>query len=234
MGLISRVSSRTYRNFKKMRVVVQKVQKASVSVDNKLISKIDNGLCVLFGINRNDDISYVEPIIKKVLTMKLFQDSSGAHWKESLTLNNKPNGLELLLVSQFTLDAYFKGAKPDFHKAMGGEKAKSIFDHALATAAKLHPKGESHVKTGQFGAQMAVEIVNDGPVTIVYDYPQNVDKKGHEVSDNGVKSEKKEKKNKNKGQKQNPKIVGKSGDEKGDTNLEKVDEKMTNVTLSEN
>lgn len=191
-----------------MRVVIQRVTKASVTVDNQLISSINNGLCVLLGINREDDISSVEPLVKKVMTMKLFADNNKKEWKESLTQNTRENGLELLLVSQFTLDAYFKGAKPDFHKAMGGDNAKKIFDHALATAGKLHPQGESYVKTGQFGAMMSVEIVNDGPVTIIYDYPQKKEggeaAKGDANNQNKVKPEK-TKKNKNQNQNKNDK-----------------------------
>ena len=171
-----------------MRAVIQRVKCASVTVDNQVISSINEGLCVLLGINREDVESSVEPLIKKLMTMKLFNETSkdnqtrGAPWKESLSSNTRENGLELLLVSQFTLDAYFKGAKPDFHKAMGGDKAESMFNSALATAIKLHPKGETHVKTGQFGADMQVDIRNDGPVTIIYDYPQTVNRDGNAVA----------------------------------------------------
>ena len=137
--------------------------------------------------------------------MKLFAEKeTGKEWKESLTNNNRENGLELMLVSQFTLDAYFKGAKPDFHKAMGGPSAKEIFDYALETAGKMHPKGASHVKTGQFGAMMEVSICNDGPVTILYEYP-DPQKKDNQAKGNAPAQKQKDKKQKGKKNENEPK-----------------------------
>merc|ERR1712000_280201 len=117
------------------------------------------------------------------MTMKLFEDlSKNSHWKESVKSNTRENGLEVLLISQFTLDAFFKGAKPDFHKAMSGEEAENLFNSAVERARQLHPKGPDYIKTGKFGAMMEVSIVNDGPVTMIYDYPvTTVNRKGEEI-----------------------------------------------------
>merc|ERR1711920_441391 len=222
-----------------MRVVIQRVKRSSVHVDNQLISSINEGLCVLLGINREDDIKSVDPLIKKIMTMKLFAEpNSNKEWKESLTNNSRENGLELMLVSQFTLDAYFKGAKPDFHKAMGGPSAKEIFDHALETAGKMHPKGPSHVKTGQFGAMMEVGITNDGPVTIIYEYPQKKENsgegsQGQKGKGGDANESKKEKKKKGpKGGTRNPKNMGEENN--GQEKQIQVSDKVQELKIEDN
>ena len=156
-----------------MRVVVQRVSSAAVRVDGEIISEMGRGLCVLLGINKNDTEASIEPVVKKLLSMKLFEDTeTNQPWKHSVSSLN----LDLMIISQFTLDAYFKGAKPDFHNAMGGDQAKAIFDKILARAAELHPKKLEGVKTGKFGADMKVSLTNDGPVTIIWDHPKKDDK----------------------------------------------------------
>lgn len=158
-----------------MKVVIQKVKRASVTVDNKVISEIKKGLCLLVGISTDDTNEDVSKLASKILKLKLFEDiqqeaGTNTEWVGKPWMKNivDING-EILSVSQFTLYANIKkGAKPDFHKAQKGQHAIELYNDFLSQL-KNGMKSPESVKDGQFGAMMDVELVNDGPVTIVYD-----------------------------------------------------------------
>jgi len=147
-----------------MRLVIQRVSHASVTIDGCCKSKIDRGLLVLVGIQDGEDITKdlgkVEWMAGKVARMRIFEDEEG---KMNLSVNDV--GGEVLIVSQFTLygDAV-KGNRPSFIKAARPEQAIPMYERFVAEVAKLVPAG---VGTGEFGADMKVELLNDGPVTII-------------------------------------------------------------------
>jgi D-tyrosyl-tRNA(Tyr) deacylase len=149
-----------------MKVVIQRVLKASVTVSNELVGSIQKGLCVLVGIARDDTDKDVDFIIRKLLNIRLFEDSAGAEnskWNKSVV----DRDLEILCVSQFTLQSTLKGTKPDFHYAMGADLSKEFYDNFLEKLRKSY-KSEK-IQDGEFGAYMQVDIQNDGPVTIIID-----------------------------------------------------------------
>ncbi|GMM47305.1 D-tyrosyl-tRNA(Tyr) deacylase [Pichia kluyveri] len=157
-----------------MRVVIQRVKSASVTVDNAVVSSIGKGLCLLVGITQEDTIADVSKLANKILKLRLFEDIDqsagtstewvGKPWMKSII---DIQG-EILSVSQFTLYATIKkGTKPDFHKAQKGHLANELYE-AFLKELRDGLSVES-VKDGVFGAMMDVGIVNDGPVTIVYD-----------------------------------------------------------------
>uniref|UniRef100_V5HWZ2 D-aminoacyl-tRNA deacylase n=1 Tax=Ixodes ricinus TaxID=34613 RepID=V5HWZ2_IXORI len=143
-----------------MRAVVQRVSSAAVHVDGRLVSSINRGLCVLVGIHRNDTDGDIDYIVRKVLNLKLFNGDDGKRWRRSA----RELGLEVLCVSQFTLQCTLKGNKPDFHLAMDGDRSKDFYAEFLRRMRAEH--GEQLVKDGEFGTLMQVDIRNDGPVTI--------------------------------------------------------------------
>merc|ERR1712113_18003 len=156
------------------------------------------------------------------MTMKLFDDSDGKPWKESLQSSKK----ELLLVSQFTLYAYFKGAKPDFHTSMGGDLAIDMFNQAVDQAIKLHPSGASAIKTGKFGAVMQVDIRNDGPVTIIHDYPPPGKALSAEEAQKASKAAEKAQMKKQKQMDREKNSKGKKGEKQGEKQGDKQGEKQ--------
>ena len=142
-----------------MRVVIQRVNEASVTVEGKLISKIDKGLLVLVGIKSNDTLDQCNYLINKILNLRIFED-------ENLKMNKSASdfNLEILLVSQFTLYADCKkGNRPSFITAMSPAQAKEFYQKFVNQFKQKYPK----VKDGVFGAYMKVNLINDGPVTII-------------------------------------------------------------------
>src|SRR5574344_2069237 len=138
-----------------MKVVIQKCKGASVSVDNKLINKIDSGLCILVGISVDDTSSDVSYMVNKVLNLRIFDDENGVMNKSILDV-----GGEILSISQFTLQASTKdGNRPSYINAMKGEEAVKLYE-------EYNKKLNEKVKTypGVFGAEMKVSITNDGPI----------------------------------------------------------------------
>ena len=145
-----------------MRAVIQRVSKAAVSVDGRVIGSIDGGLLVLVGIAGDDTDEDITWLAGKVAGQKLFADESG---RMNLSVTEAGGGV--LVVSQFTLLASTrKGTKPSWHRAAGPAAAVLLYERFLAAmeAGIGHP-----VATGEFGAMMEVELVNDGPVTLVLD-----------------------------------------------------------------
>ncbi|KAF0982542.1 hypothetical protein FDP41_011472 [Naegleria fowleri] len=146
-----------------MRAIIQRVNSASVSVSNQLISQIQKGLMVLVGIERSDTPEDMDYIVKKIINTKLWEDDNMKPWNASV----KDKNYEILLVSQFTLYHKFKGNKLDFHTAMKTEEAKTFFSQTVKHVQDQY-KAE-RVKEGAFGEYMNVALENDGPVTIIVD-----------------------------------------------------------------
>lgn len=144
-----------------MRAVVQRVKRSSVSVDGKVISKIDKGLMVLLGVEVDDDEKDLDYILKKVTKLRIFDDENGVMNKLLLDY-----GLEILLVSQFTLygDAR-KGNRPSYVRSAKFDEGIILYEKFIDELEKLNVK----VSHGEYGADMDVELINDGPVTILLD-----------------------------------------------------------------
>ena len=143
-----------------MKAVVQRTARASVSIDGNTVGRIDRGLLVLLGIEPDDGEADIEYMVKKCSGLRIFEDENG---KMNLSVQDVVGSI--LLVSQFTLlgDAR-KGNRPSFTGAAVPEKAIPIYERVISELAKRLP-----VQTGVFGADMQVELVNDGPVTILLD-----------------------------------------------------------------
>ena len=145
-----------------MRVVIQRVSKASVSIDNKPVSSIGGGLLVLAGIEEADNEADVEWLSSKITQLRIFNDANGI-----MNLSALDTGSEIMVVSQFTLHAKTKkGARPSYIRAARPEKAIPLYNLFVERLSELIKKP---VATGEFGAMMKVELVNDGPVTIIID-----------------------------------------------------------------
>ena len=144
-----------------MKVVVQRVQETSLSVDGELISEIPFGLAVYLGVKVGDGEAQAEAIAKKVAALRIFEDENG-----KMNLSVKDVGGEILLISQFTLyGAASHGNRPSFIEAERPERANALYEY---TAQKLREQGVA-VKYGIFGADMKIRQFNDGPVTIIYE-----------------------------------------------------------------
>ena len=142
-----------------MRAIIQRVKSSKVSINDKVIGSIEKGFNVLLGISVSDEEKDAEYIIDKVSGLRVFEDED-----EKMNLSLKDVNGEILLISQFTLygDAR-KGKRPSFIKAKSGEEAKKLYEYVMNG---LKNQGFK-VECGEFGADMQVEINNDGPVTIL-------------------------------------------------------------------
>ena len=144
-----------------MKIVLQKVKKASVSVDNKIVGSIDKGYCLLVGVHKESTEEDAKYLAKKVAQARLFEDEN-----DKINLSLKDVGGSILSVSQFTLYADTKkGNRPSFTSAAGAEKANELYEKFNEYLREEDVK----VETGIFQTMMEVNIVNDGPVTIVYE-----------------------------------------------------------------
>ena len=145
-----------------MRVVIQKVTEASVSIENQTVASIDKGLLVLVGIEDGDTNEDIAWLSSKIVNLRVFDDDNGV-----MNLSVKEVEGEVLIVSQFTLHASTKkGNRPSYIKASRPEVAIPIYEAFIKQVESLLGKG---VPTGQFGAMMQVSLCNDGPVTILID-----------------------------------------------------------------
>lgn len=145
-----------------MRLVIQRVQSASVKIDDKVVGSIDKGFMVLFGACEDDNTIIADKMLKKLAGLRIFEDENG---KTNLSLNDV--GGQILLVSQFTLYADCKkGNRPSFSKSGDPQKANELYEYSVS---KLKDEYGFDVKTGQFGADMKVSLINDGPFTIILD-----------------------------------------------------------------
>lgn len=142
-----------------MKAVIQRVKKASVTIDNKIFSSIGTGMLILFCVEKEDKEEYLDWFASKVATLRFFEDENGKMNKSIQDIDG-----EILVVSQFTLAADCKkGTRPSFDNAQKPEIAQKMYENF---ADKLKNSGLT-VKTGVFAAMMEVSLVNDGPVTFV-------------------------------------------------------------------
>lgn len=143
-----------------MKVVIQRVSNASVSIQNEVYGKIANGLLLLVGFADTDTKQTFEWMIKKILNLRIFSDEAG---KMNLSLIDK--GGEILVVSNFTLYADAKkGNRPSYIDAANPESAKLLYDDFLTL---LKESTDLNVQSGEFGADMQIDLINYGPVTII-------------------------------------------------------------------
>ena len=144
-----------------MRFVIQRVKEASVQVEQEVIGEIKKGYLVLIGVSDSDTEQVADRMIKKMIGLRIFEDENG---KTNLSLADVGGGL--LLVSQFTLYANCKkGNRPSFIEAGDPETAEALYEYMIRQCRREIPV----VETGEFGAEMKVSLVNDGPFTIVLD-----------------------------------------------------------------
>lgn len=142
-----------------MKALLQRVSHAQVTVEGELVGKIDAGLLVFLGVDKEDTTSQAEKLLQKVLNYRIFADDAG-----KMNLGLKQTGGGLLVVSQFTLSAEtHKGLRPGFSSAADPAQGELLYNHFLDHARNNHPL----VACGQFGANMQVELINDGPVTFL-------------------------------------------------------------------
>ncbi|MFA5299910.1 MAG: D-aminoacyl-tRNA deacylase [Lutibacter sp.] len=145
-----------------MRAVIQRVSKASVTINKNKVSEINNGLLILLGIEERDNMEDIEWLTKKIANLRIFNDENGVMNKSLLDENG-----DAIVVSQFTLHASIKkGNRPSYIYAAKPEIAIPLYEQFIAT---LELQLNKKVGTGQFGADMKVELINDGPVTIIID-----------------------------------------------------------------
>lgn len=144
-----------------MRVVVQRVKHASVTINGTVNGKINNGFLVLLGIQSTDSKQDVDYLVKKVTNLRIFSDEN-----DKMNLSLKDVNGKLLIISQFTLYANCKeGNRPSFVEAAKPDVAIPLYEYFVSECKKIIPV----VETGIFGADMKVELLNDGPVTIIMD-----------------------------------------------------------------
>ncbi|MCQ2549393.1 MAG: D-aminoacyl-tRNA deacylase [Lachnospiraceae bacterium] len=144
-----------------MRFVIQRVTEASVTVDSNQVGQIGKGFLVLIGISEEDTEEIADKMVKKLIGLRIFEDAQG---KTNLDLKSVEGSL--LLISQFTLYADCKkGNRPSFIRAGKPNKANALYEYIIAAC----KKEVEHVEKGIFGADMKVELLNDGPFTIYLD-----------------------------------------------------------------
>lgn len=143
-----------------MRVIIQRSKNSSVTIENKVYGSINYGLVVLVGFTEGDSLEDIEYIVKKIVNLRIFDDESGIMNKSILDIKG-----EILSISQFTLYANTKkGNRPSYIDALSSEKAIALYDQFNELLREY-----VRVKTGVFGADMEVNIINDGPITILVD-----------------------------------------------------------------
>ena len=144
-----------------MKLVIQRCQEASVSVDGKTVGAIEKGLMVLIGVAKDDTTEVVDKYLKKLLQLRIFEDENGKTNRSLMDI-----GGQLLLVSQFTLYANCRhGNRPSFTDAGDPQRAEQLYEYMIEKAKEQVPV----VETGIFGADMKVSLINDGPFTILLD-----------------------------------------------------------------
>lgn len=145
-----------------MRAVLQRVKKASVSIENQVYSRIETGLLVLLGITEDDTIEDIHWLVNKIMNMRIFGDAEGKMNYSVLDTQGS-----LLVVSQFTLyGSTKKGNRPSFIKAAKPDTAIPLYDKFVQYCKDV---SEINIQTGSFGADMKIDLLNDGPVTIIID-----------------------------------------------------------------
>ena len=143
-----------------MRAVLTRVDSASVAIDGKVKASIGKGFLILLGVHEDDTEKEAAKIADKICGLRIFEDEAG-----KMNVNPSDAGAELLIISQFTLFADCKSRRPGFSKAARPEKAIPLYELVISQCCERGFK----VGTGEFGAEMKVESINDGPVTIILD-----------------------------------------------------------------
>ena len=142
-----------------MKVVVQRCDKANVSVNNQIVGSINKGLKLLLGFTQGDNSTNIDYLVDKIINLRIFDDESGIMNKSLIDINGS-----ILSISQFTLYSdTTRGRRPSYIKALSGDLAIKLYDEFNQ---KLKAKG-IHTETGIFGAEMKVDFINDGPITII-------------------------------------------------------------------
>lgn len=145
-----------------MKAVIQRVTNADVKIDNNVVGKIDGGLMILLGVWKEDTKEDVDKLVKKIPYLRIFEDEN-----EKMNLSCLDKNGEILVVSQFTLCADCShGRRPNFIQSAPPQEANELYEYFVS---ELRKSGVSKVETGEFGADMKVSLVNDGPVTIILD-----------------------------------------------------------------
>lgn len=145
-----------------MRIVIQRVSTASVTINGKIKSAINDGFMILVGIEETDTQEDADWLSKKIVNLRVFNDENGVMNKSILEINGN-----ILLISQFTLHAsYKKGNRPSYIRAAKHEISVPLYEYFIK---KLSEDLGKEINTGEFGADMKVELINDGPVTICMD-----------------------------------------------------------------
>lgn len=143
-----------------MRVVVQRCKNASVKVNDKIIGKIDKGYLLFVGFTNGDNENVIKKMAKKIVNLRIFEDKN-----DKMNLSLKEVNASILSVSQFTLYAKLNGRRPSFTDALNYNDAKKLYEYFNLELEKQDVK----VENGIFGADMKVNLLNDGPVTIIID-----------------------------------------------------------------
>ena len=144
-----------------MKALIQRVKTASVVVDGETVGEIDQGILLFLGVEKHDDLALAQRMLNKILKYRIFEDEVGRMGKSLKDINGG-----LLVVSQFTLAADTKkGTKPSFSSAATPEQGLEIYETFLEQAKQAH----AHVASGRFGADMKVSLLNDGPVTFMFE-----------------------------------------------------------------
>ena len=143
-----------------MIAVIQRVSAASVRVDGELVGKCGAGLCILLGVAKEDTMEDADALVRKILNLRIFEDEAGKMNRSLVDI-----GGEMLVISNFTLlAAYKKGNRPDYMNAAAPDEANELYEYFADNCSMFVP-----TQKGIFGADMKVDIANDGPVTIVMD-----------------------------------------------------------------
>ena len=144
-----------------MKALIQRVKQASVNINQSEYSKISKGLLILVGIHKNDSVDDIKFIIDKSINLRIFSDENNKFNYSALDIRS-----ELLIVSQFTLHAdTSKGRRPSFFDSALPDNAEKLYDQVIDE----YNKTGLEIKTGEFGAKMEINLINDGPVTIMLD-----------------------------------------------------------------
>lgn len=145
-----------------MKAVIQRVTHASVKVDGETVGSCGQGFLILLGVMAGDDEKEADKLVNKTVNLRIFEDENG-----KMNLSSLDIGGEMLVVSQFTLCAdCTHGRRPSFTPSAPPDEANRLYEYFVL---RLKENGISHVETGVFGADMKVELLNDGPVTIILD-----------------------------------------------------------------
>ncbi|MBQ7545011.1 MAG: D-tyrosyl-tRNA(Tyr) deacylase [Synergistaceae bacterium] len=147
-----------------MRLVIQRVKRSAVTIEGNDRREIAQGMCVLIGVTHGDTEKDADWLADKIINLRIFSDENG-----KINLSLKDINGEVLLVSQFSLYASCKGRRPGFTDAAKPDEAERLYNYFVE---KVRGLGLKKVSTGEFGADMEVEIINDGPLTFIIDSPQ--------------------------------------------------------------